>query len=215
MVHGNHIIMIPNVLLSEVFYCFPLETPMSVSDTCAQIPGFTAQTFPSTRRKKNLWCWRQVQIVASCSDKRAPLTTDGEIGNFGKFPCCFVSFSFGKNTVMTKLDVMKKFIPRDQIPGWSQLRDLKINRPFLLFPCCWAIHFMSAMALAMGMPACVLRYIDIWLIPSASSVFFSLSVCDEYPFLLRLKEISPPIYHYSFSSPATKLIWQCRGSKIV
>lgn len=33
--------------------------------------------------------------------------TDGDIGNFGKFPCSFVSFSFGKSTVMTKLDVMK------------------------------------------------------------------------------------------------------------
>lgn len=66
---------------------------------------------------------------------------------------------------------------------------------------------MSAMALAMGMPACVLRYIDIWLIPSASSVFFSLSVCDEYPFLVHLKEISPPVYHHSFSPPATELIW--------
>lgn len=53
---------------------------------------------------------------------------------------------------------------------------------------------MSAMALAMGMPACVLRYIDIWLIPPASSVFFSLSVCDEYPLFVHLKEISPPLF---------------------
>lgn len=61
---------------------------MSGLDICVLTPGFTAQTSPSTRRKKNPWCWKWVASSPApprprAPDERSPWRTEGEVCSWG------------------------------------------------------------------------------------------------------------------------------------